>query len=148
SPLSVIGIVTNADCSGGNDGEIDITISGGTSNYTVSWNADNGFTSSFQDISNLAVGTYRLDITDANGCSLNGTEFTLTEPTALVLTPTVVSPSCGLSDGSVSVTAVGGTVTTNYSYVWVDLTTGTTLPVVVDNISNISSGNFEVTVTD
>jgi len=53
----------------GNDGEIDITVSGGTAPYSYSWSGPNGFTSTNEDISGLESGNYTVTITDANGCT-------------------------------------------------------------------------------
>jgi gliding motility-associated-like protein len=148
APLTVNGVVTEASCFGVNDGEIDVTLTGGTSPYTVIWSGPNGFTSNFVDITNLEPGTYSIDITDNAGCVSNGNQFTLNNPDQLVITPVITEPSCGLSDGSVSVTASGGTVAVDYLYSWFDLTTSTTLPNTTNTISNIASGNFEITVSD
>jgi len=49
----------------GNNGSIDLTITGGTSPYTISWS--NSSTS--EDLSGLAGGTYVATVTDANGCT-------------------------------------------------------------------------------
>lgn len=148
SPISVVGIVNDVTCFGLNDGAIDLTVSGGTSPYTVNWNGSNGFTSTFQDITNLSAALYTLDIIDNNGCSLNGNVFNVIDATSIVVTPTIVEPTCGLSDGSVSVVASGGSVALNYSYSWFDITNNVPIGVIVDNIQNIAQGNFEVTVTD
>ena len=53
----------------GNDGEIDITVSGGTAPYSYSWTGPNGFTSTSEDITGLESGNYTVTITDANGCT-------------------------------------------------------------------------------
>src|SRR5207249_4115906 len=50
----------------GNDGSIDLTVSGGATPYTYSWN--NGATS--EDLTNLSAGKYIVTITDVNGCSV------------------------------------------------------------------------------
>ncbi len=49
----------------GNDGEIDISATGGTGTYTFSW--DNGETT--KDINSLVGGTYTVTVTDLNGCT-------------------------------------------------------------------------------
>jgi gliding motility-associated-like protein len=148
SPLSVTGSITEATCFGINNGEIDITLSGGTSPYSFQWTGPNGYSSTFADLTNLAPGTYTLDITDNAGCQLLGTAFTLNDPAQLNITPNITQPSCGLSDGSVSVTASGGTIIADYTYTWVDLNTNSILPNTTNSILNIASGNFEITVSD
>ncbi|NVK65384.1 MAG: T9SS type A sorting domain-containing protein [Flavobacteriales bacterium] len=68
SPLTGTSTVTNAT-SAGNDGAINITVAGGTPNYTFAWTAPNGFTASTEDLTGLSAGTYSVTITDANGCA-------------------------------------------------------------------------------
>lgn len=54
------------DETNGNDGSIDIEITGGTPPYSYDWS--NG--SVDQDISGLPSGTYSVIVTDANGCTI------------------------------------------------------------------------------
>lgn len=54
----------SGDLCGRNVGTIDIELSGGT-NYTYKWNT--GATS--QDINNLSIGTYSVDVTSFEGCT-------------------------------------------------------------------------------
>jgi hypothetical protein len=49
----------------GNDGSIDLSVTGGASPYQFNWS--NSATS--EDISGLAAGTFTVIVTDANGCS-------------------------------------------------------------------------------
>ena len=51
-------------CNSGNDGFIDITVSGGSGLYTYSWsNGENT-----QDLNDLESGTYIISVIDSNGC--------------------------------------------------------------------------------
>lgn len=45
-------------------GAIDLTVSGGTAPYTYSWAGPNGVNATSEDISNLAIGTYTVTVTD------------------------------------------------------------------------------------
>jgi len=65
SVLSISGIIKDASCPNSSDGEIDVTVNGGTPPYSYLWS--NGATS--QDINTLAAGNYTVTVTDANGCS-------------------------------------------------------------------------------
>ena len=57
--------VTNVSVNGGNDGTIDINVTGGTGPYTYLWSPGNDTT---QDISGLGANTFTVTVTDANGC--------------------------------------------------------------------------------
>ena len=59
----------------GNDGAINITISGGTPTYTYSWTGPGGFSSSSQNINGLVGGLYSVTITDLNGCTTTLTDI-------------------------------------------------------------------------
>jgi hypothetical protein len=63
----VLTVDTNAvtDAGNGNNGSIDLTVSGGTSSYNYNWS--NNATS--QDISGLSAGNYTVTVTDANLCA-------------------------------------------------------------------------------
>jgi gliding motility-associated-like protein len=50
-------------------GSIDLTVSGGTGNYSYLWTSPNGFTSTEQDISQLEEGEYTVVVTDENNCT-------------------------------------------------------------------------------
>ena len=133
-PLSAVSTVSNVSCYNGNDGNINITVSGGTPSYSYTWN--NGQSS--EDISNLQQGVYEVTITDINLCTTSNS-VTVTQPTELLLTTTQTNSTCGVADGTASVTATGGTIP--YSYLW---SNGINTSALV----NIPSGLYSVTVTD
>ncbi|MDH7448477.1 SprB repeat-containing protein, partial [Aquimarina sp. 2201CG14-23] len=146
----------DALCKGGATGSIVLDIIGGAGLYqiTMTKSGDPGFSRVINNIpnnslsypiNNLAEGTYTLTLTDANSCTvINPTAeriITVAEPTTSVsINPlSVVSPTAGNSDGSISVQGQGGTPP--YTYSW---NTGQTLAA----ISNLSDGSYTVTVTD
>ena len=87
----------------------------------------------------LAAGTYTVTVTDANGCT-ETQSATVTEPTALASTLTSMNTLCnGSSDGSATVSTLGGTAP--YSYTWSD---GQTTAMA----GSLAAGSYTVTVTD
>jgi hypothetical protein len=66
-PSEIIATTTVTNESGNNDGAIDLSINGGTGNYSFEWS--NGATT--EDIDGLSAGYYEVTITDANGCTNN-----------------------------------------------------------------------------
>ena len=135
-PLNVSFDKTDKSCGGGAlDGEIDVTVSGGTSPYTYAWS--NSATT--QDLSNLDLGNYSLTVTDANGCQ-ETINTTIEEPFALNHSAVVTDVNCnGGSNGAVDVTTSGGTLP--YSFTW---TSGQT----TEDITSISAGSYTINITD
>jgi gliding motility-associated-like protein len=136
SALSINGNQTNIGCFGGNNGSISINAQGGTPSYDYLWN--NGQTTS--SINGLSTGTYTVLVTDILNCSTTMT-FTIVQPLGeMGLTSTVINPSClNTSTGSIDISVLNGTPTYNYSW-----SNGET----TEDINNLSSGNYIVTVTD
>ncbi|MEA1898950.1 MAG: gliding motility-associated C-terminal domain-containing protein, partial [Bacteroidota bacterium] len=109
--------VTNLSCFEANNGTIQITASGGVG--TIEYSIDNGITyfdngGSFTD---LAAGNYQLVVKDNNECEISGSTLTLTEPPSINLTnQSFTDISCfGYNNGSISLTAGGGTGELTYS---------------------------------
>lgn len=118
SALSISESHQNVACNGGNNGTIDITVSGGTPGYSFLWN-DNATT---EDRTNLSSGTYTVVVTDANGCTEEKTVF-ISQAGSLVVNETHTNVSCNNgSNGSIDLTVSGGTP--GYSYLWNDNDTG------------------------
>ena len=137
APLSITIAGNNIGCSGFNSGSAFAFVTGGTPLYTYAWS--NGATTNVAFA--LAVGTYTLTVTDANGCT-NTESVTITQPAA-PLTSTVTSStnvSCfGGNDGSATATGIGGTPA--YSYAWSSGANTATA-------SNLTAGTYVCTVSD
>ncbi|MBL0050361.1 MAG: hypothetical protein IPP29_01965, partial [Bacteroidetes bacterium] len=74
-------------------------------NYTYQWS--NG--QSTQTATGLSAGTHTVTVTDGNGC-ISTNSIDVTEPSALVLTPSQTNVLCnGQSTGSATATVTGGT---------------------------------------
>ncbi len=128
--------VTNIPCNGSGTGSIDITVAGGTPTYTYSWS--NGATT--QDISGLALGTYTLTFSDANGCG-GVYSYTVSQPTSITITETHTNVTCnGLNNGTIDITVSGGTAP--YSYLWAP--SGQT----TQDRTALAPNTYTVTVTD
>ncbi len=50
-------------------GSINLSVRGGTKPYRFDWTGPDGFTSTTEDINNLAKGNYTVKVTDANNCT-------------------------------------------------------------------------------
>lgn len=59
-----------------NNGVIDITVSGGVSPYTFSWDGP-GYDGTDEDATGIAPGDYTVTITDANGCEFTSATITV-----------------------------------------------------------------------
>ena len=134
---------TPIDCNGNSTGALDLTATGGVPPYVYNW--DNGIGAT-EDPTNLAAGTYNLTITDANGCQFT-TSYILNEPTDITANAVATSSfngfeiSCfGENDGTIDLTAGGGTAP--YTYNW-DNGIGAT-----EDPTNLVAGTYNVTVTD
>jgi gliding motility-associated-like protein len=123
-------------CNGGNNASATVTPSGGTGPYLYSW-APSGATGATEP--SLTAGSYTCTITDANGCVMTQS-VTITEPNAIVVTLAEVDAHCNQADGSASSTVVGGTGAYAYNWMPGNVTT--------QNLSNVVSGTYTLTVTD
>lgn len=67
APLLIEAVSVPSTC-GEYNGSVDLTISGGSGNYSISWSGPAGFTSNSEDLSNILGGLYVVAVTDTNGC--------------------------------------------------------------------------------
>jgi hypothetical protein len=148
-PLLVVSLIsqTNVLCFGAATGTITVGVLGGNpitsptgvTDYLYSWTGPNGFTSNLQNLSNLFAGTYDLSVTDANGCIKTLTVIVTQSPEILIGYTTTPITCYGANNATMTVTLSGGSGP--YQYLWSNL--ATTL-----NQTNLSAGNYTITVTD
>ncbi|MEL7421949.1 MAG: choice-of-anchor L domain-containing protein, partial [Bacteroidota bacterium] len=133
--LLLSSIATPVGCSGGTNGAIDLTVTGGTPPYTYDWSG----TSNDEDLNNLPAGNYTVQVTDANGCVASSTTEV---PASTVIEPvaTIEQIECnGAASGHISLAVSGGAAP--YTFNWSTGTAGPTL-------SALPAGVYEVTITD
>ena len=137
--------ITDVSCKGGSTGAVNLTVSGGTMNYTYSWSGPSSYTATTEDITSLSAGTYSVTVTDANTCTASNTSIAVSEPSAaLSVTATGTDVTCkGLNNGSITATVSGGNTTFSYSWSGPSSYNATT-----KDISGLSPGNYTLTVTD
>ena len=127
--------ISSAICTASN-GAINPAVSGGTSPYTFVWSDG----STANSLNNLAAGSYSVTVKDALGCEKIFSNIVVPNTTnSIVVNTTVQQSNCADANGSITTSVSGGT--TPYTYVW---SNGSTTP----NISNLSAGNYTVTVKD
>ncbi len=137
APLAITASATTTPAFCGNsNGTATLAITGGVTPYIIAWS--NGGTSS--SITGLAAGSYSYTVTDNNGCLRTGSATVGANTTTPTLSFNIQNVSCnGGTNGSITVSATGGA--TPYTYAWGN--GGLT-----NSISNLSGGNYSITVTD
>ncbi len=104
NPIVLTPVPTPPLCNGGSNGSIGVNATGGFGNYQYSWN---GGANLLQTYAGVTAGTYTVSVTDGT-CNTTA-QFTLTQPTPLTATTSHTDASCGLNNGSVTITPQGGT---------------------------------------
>ena len=133
-PKIALKTVTHNKCYGEKAGALDVTLTGGTSPYSILWS--NG--SVVEDQTGLASGIYDILITDNTGCQAAAT-FGVDQPLFLNVSTVVEDASCNGSDGKVVALAGGGSKP--YTYEWSD---GGSSPVA----EGLSAGIYTLTLSD
>ncbi|MBI2270670.1 MAG: PKD domain-containing protein [Bacteroidetes bacterium] len=132
---------TSVSCDNGNDGKATIIASSNSGGpYTYSWSTGVSTitTSISNELNNLSLGTYTVNITQGS-CTVTST-VTITQPGALAVLWGSSLPSCLTDKATVSAIATNGT--SPYAYVW---SSGQTTPFATGLSLNVT---YTVTVTD
>ena len=130
-------VVKNISCFGAHDGSINLNLAGGIPVVTLQW-SDGSTAGTIRN--NLGAGTYTATISDGTPCYITRT-FTILEPQQLVLTAnTTHALDCNnANSGAINLLIAGGSPP--FSYSWSN-------GAVTEDLSAISAGNYQVTVTD
>ncbi len=124
---------TDLLCNGDANGTASVTANG-TNPINYTW-SNGGNTAS---VNMLNGGMYMVTVTDDNNC-VNVETVNINEPTLIAVTGTTTSSNCGMNNGTIMVSATGGTP--GYQYLW---NTGQTTPM----LSGLTSGMYTISVTD
>ncbi|WP_435132807.1 HYR-like domain-containing protein [Formosa sp. A9] len=161
--LNITSNITDASCTPGNDGSIDITVSGGSGNYTYVWSTGD----TTEDITGLPTGDYTVTVTDqTTGCD---TVSNFTINTDINSLPTITAPASytlegcdvtSITDLPSSTTPVsitidqlenalngGGTATGFVNITYADVVTGTCPVVVTRTFTAVNDCNNTATAT-
>lgn len=81
APLEIDGNITSVSSTGGNNGSIDVSLSGTGGSFEYEWttNSGSGISSWSIDQMNLTAGSYTLTVTNASGCETSRT-FIIKQP--------------------------------------------------------------------
>ncbi len=137
-------VIKEADCVADNGGVTGLLA---TNAETVRWVDQNGVTvGNSLDLTNMAAGTYTLQISNATGCNATA-DYVIPkhQPAPLNIAQiNTQNPVCNLQNGSVTgLVVVGGTPA---SYRWTDLS-GTVVSLDKD-LRDVGDGTYELYVTD
>jgi gliding motility-associated-like protein len=131
----ITGIIADGSNCVSNDGEIDITVTGGSGDFGYSWSHG----PSVDDVTGLSAGTYTVTVTDnVLGCISIAT-FNVQGENQIIVTANVVEPSCSVINGSIDLNVSGGSGPYVYSWSNGDVT---------EDISNLGPGTYAVTIID
>lgn len=136
APSIGLDTVIDASCFGVCDGEIQVTVTGGTAPYVFNWSSGG----TMEDDSALCAGIDTLVVADSNLC-LAFASFEVSQPDELLITElTSTGVICGDDcDGTVFVAAAGGSAP--YTYNWSNGVSDTSQ-------TDLCAGVYQVTVLD
>ncbi|MEQ8705933.1 MAG: choice-of-anchor L domain-containing protein [Phaeodactylibacter sp.] len=135
SAIVITADVARVTCSGGEDGQIALTVTGGNPPYTTTWS--NGATG--LALSNLGLGTYTATVRDSNNCTAT-IDVEVTESSPINLFGETTEVECfGERSGGASIEVSGGLPP--YTYLW---SNGAETP----NIEAVAAGAYTVSITD
>jgi gliding motility-associated-like protein len=144
---------SNPTCGNVEDGTITVGFTG-LDNPIITWLGPGVTGSNSPMLTGLGAGTYDYQVTDDEGCLLEGS-FTLTAPPSLTLSCDGINETRdALNDGMIALDVGGGSPGYTLSYTAID-EMGVPLPPLngraistVDTLRNLMAGTYQITITD
>lgn len=146
--LQITTQTTNVTCYDSKNGTAAVVATGGTPAYTYSWIdvATNTEIATASSLNHLDVGSYRVKVTDANGCFVWSDILEITQPDALTITYVKDDVAVkGQATGAIHVTVTGGTA--QYDYHWMGPSI-TAAHQGQDVLTGLVAGNYLLEVKD
>ncbi|MCB9165251.1 MAG: SprB repeat-containing protein [Flavobacteriales bacterium] len=134
---------TPVSCPGACDGTATVGPVGGVEPYTYTWSPEPGAGQGSPQVTGLCAGVYEVLIADASGCDTT-VQVLISEPLPISASAVVSAVTCfGSCDGSVIVTAAGGTGALTYS--WAPIPPNGQGS---NGAFNLCAGSYALTITD
>ncbi|PSL44262.1 SprB-like repeat protein [Chitinophaga niastensis] len=132
-----------ANCNGEASGNISVGVSNGVAPYQYQLN--NGAWQAGTVFNGLRAGTYTVNVKDNNGCPGNQSNINVTEPPVLTIAlDAYTDATCfNIADGSIRVSAVGGTGNVLYY-----ISTAPAVPNTNGVFNGLAAGDYTVTAKD
>lgn len=149
--LSLDGLLTPVSCYNGNNGAINLTVTGGTvqSGYDYSWTSTNGsgIVPLDEDQSGLSEGTYTVTVKDDNLCSATA-DYIITQPAPFSFAGTAITeiekPVPPGHLGAINLAVTGGNEPYAFAWTGPDGFTASS-----EDIANLdTAGLYNLTLTD
>ena len=129
-------IVSNISCYGDTNGQIMLSVTGGTIPYNFTWS--NSQTT--QNINNLSAGFYNVTIIDKNGCHITSSNISVAEPSEINLSTYSTDLLCyDDTTSTININANGGTG--DFTYYVNGLLTAY-------QVNNLGAGTYYIEVRD
>jgi len=140
APLSISYVSTDLTCNSSQDGEIDLTVNGGTPFVNSSYNYYWSYGAFTEDIDSLIAGKYYVTVADSVGCSVRDS-IVITEPDPIDIQFLTTASNCGFEDGVATLQNITGG-TSPYNWDWSNSQSN-------DTVANaLGTGIHYITVTD
>ena len=135
-PIQVSAMPNAANCYGGLGGSVDLNVQNGVAPLSFLWSNN----SNSEDLTDVGAGPYQVTVTDATACTI--VFFVqVAEPTALLSAGVSASPACpGEANGTANFLGASQG-TPPYNLLWSTNASSS-------NLSNLPSGNYQLTLSD